>query len=91
MRSSDERIAERAFIPANVAAFIKKWAPAGADLKTLTEYAEHHPDHIACHDAVQPLHLAQTRWGIGHRSVLTLFAQPAGVPWVTVGSTDAAP
>lgn len=52
----EDRLDENAFTPADVAAIIRKHAPAGSDLKTVSEYGdEYHSDHFACHDAVASL------------------------------------
>lgn len=55
VRPYDERIDEKGFTATNVASFIRRCVPQDADLNTLTKYAEYHPDHVACHDAVQSL------------------------------------
>ncbi len=52
-----DRLDENAFTAGAVAAIIKKFVPAGSDLKTLTKHGdEYHSDHVACHDAVASLH-----------------------------------
>lgn len=52
----EDRLDENASTPADVAAIIRKHAPSGSDLKTVSEYRdEYHSDHFACHDAVASL------------------------------------
>lgn len=56
MPSYVDRLDERAFTARAVAAYVREFVPPGADMRTLTAYADPNPDHVACADAAQLLY-----------------------------------